>query len=39
MIRSLHRGLNIPAEILAQETHVPYEKRKNARKGRGSVAA
>jgi HTH-type transcriptional regulator/antitoxin HigA len=32
MIRALHRGLNIPAEVLVQETQAPYAAAKHLRK-------
>jgi len=32
MIRALHRGLNIPAEVLVQETQAPYGATKPLRK-------
>lgn len=38
MIRALHRGLQIPAEVLVQETQAPYlTRRSKPRKERTSV--
>ena len=38
MIRALHRGLQIPAEVLVQETQAPYRaRRRKACKHRTSV--
>ena len=38
MIRALHRGLQIPAEVLVQESQVPYlSRRAKARKQRTSA--
>jgi len=38
MIRALHRGLQIPAEVLVQETQAPYLHR-NTKTGRGRATA
>lgn len=39
MIRSLHRGLDIPAEVLVQESAAGYGNRRKTRKSRRAASA